>query len=148
MTQIDSFGTLRFRWRLPTKNQPDHSRHLISCNSSLCFWLWRGGVSAPFIYLMYYFWLPLGISAFVDRHPSGGVHLFTWPLCPVYIFSRWFSGTSFFSAAHLARLCLGCVDGEKSPVVPRFSMHYTSVVGQDQAILFQVVEGDKCYFSL
>jgi hypothetical protein len=90
MTQIDSFGTLRFRWRLPTKNQPDHSRHLISCNSSLCFWLWRGGVSLSFISLMWDFWFSLSISAVVDWHPGGRVHLSTWSLCPVYIFNKWF----------------------------------------------------------
>jgi hypothetical protein len=39
------------------------------------------------------------------------------------------------------------VDGKKSQVVPGLGKHYSSIVGQDQAIFFSVVEGNECYFT-
>jgi hypothetical protein len=115
------------------KSKPGHSRHFISCSRSVRFWLWRDGVSSPFISLMWYLWFSLGISLFVDRRLGGGVHFITGSLCPVYLFSGWFSGTSLLSAAHLACLRLGRMDREKSQVVSRLSQHSYSDVGQDQA---------------
>jgi hypothetical protein len=123
-------------WQVVHKSQPGHSRHLIYYNSFVRFWSWRDGVNSSFIYLLWYFWFSLVTSAFVDWHPGGGVHLFKWSLCPVYIFSRWFSGTSLLFAAHLACLYFGYVDGEKSQVVPTLGKHYSSVVGQDQTLFF------------
>jgi hypothetical protein len=53
----------------------------------------------------------------------------------------------FLSAAHLARLCLGCVDGEKPQIVQRLGKLSSSVVGKNQTLFVQMVEGNKCYFN-
>jgi hypothetical protein len=65
----------------------------------------------------------------------------------VYFFSRRLTDATFLFAAHLARVCLGCVDREKPQIVPRLGKLSSSIVGQDQTLFFQMVEGDKCYFS-
>ncbi|KAK2370489.1 hypothetical protein QL285_083537 [Trifolium repens] len=54
----------------------------------------------------------------------------------VYIFSRWFTGVTFFFAAHLPRLCLGCMDREKPQIVLRLGKLSSSVIGQDQTLFF------------
>jgi hypothetical protein len=59
----------------------------------------------------------------------------------------WFPGPSLISAAHLACVRLNGVDGAKSQVDPWLSKQPSSVVGQDQALLISVVEGDEFYFS-
>jgi hypothetical protein len=39
------------------------------------------------------------------------------------------------------------MDGEKPQIVPRLGKLSSAVVGQDQTLFFQMVEGDKYYFS-
>jgi hypothetical protein len=121
-------------WQVAHKSKSSHLRHLIFRNSSVCFWLWRCGDSSSFMFLLWYFWFSLGISVFVNWHLDSGVPFFTWSLCPVHSFSRWFPGSSLLSAAHLTCLHLGRVDGDKSHVVPRFSKHSYSYFGQDQTL--------------
>ncbi|GAU42012.1 hypothetical protein TSUD_236790 [Trifolium subterraneum] len=53
----------------------------------------------------------------------------------LHMFSRWISGVTLLFAAHLASMCVGCVDGEKSPFISRLNKQLPTVVGQDQAFL-------------
>ncbi|KAK2356229.1 hypothetical protein QL285_093579 [Trifolium repens] len=135
--KVSIFAWRLLRDRLPTKANVV-TRGILSTAAHQCVsGCGETEYAHHLFYLMWYFWFSLGISAFVDWHPGGGLYLFTRSLCPVYILSRWFSGTSIFPATHLACLRLGCVDGEKSQVVPSFSTHYSSVVGQDQTLFFR-----------
>ena len=129
------------------QNQPGRSRHFIYCSAFLCFRLRRGGVSSPLVHLMWDLRLYLGISALVDWHSGVGVHFPSRPFRSVYIFSRQFTDATFLLAAYLARVCLGCMDREKPQIVQRLGKHSSSVIGQDQTLFFQMVEGDKYYFS-
>jgi hypothetical protein len=96
---------------------------------------------------MWDLWLYLGISALVDWHSGDGVHFPSGSFRSVYIFSRRFTDATFLFAAHLARVCLGCVDREKPQIVPRLGKLSSSIIGQDQTLFFQMAEGDKYYFS-
>ncbi|PNX55797.1 receptor-like kinase, partial [Trifolium pratense] len=57
-------------------------------------------------------------------------HLFL--SCSTFGALWWSSSTTFFHAAHMARLRVGCVDRKKSQIVQRLSMFGASYVGQDQ----------------
>ncbi|PNX62420.1 hypothetical protein L195_g061138, partial [Trifolium pratense] len=50
---------------------------------------------------------------------------------------------TFFYAARMAGVCLGYVDRKKSSFVYRLSELGASYVGQDQDVLFSVVESDE-----
>jgi hypothetical protein len=83
----------------------------------------------------------------VDWHSGDGVHFPSGSFRSVYIFSRRFTGATVFFAAHLTCLCLGCVDREKPQIVPRLGKLSLAIIGQDQTLFFQMVEGGKYYFS-
>jgi hypothetical protein len=148
MTLENSFDTLRFHWRSP-------SLCGVYCATGCPQKLTRSLKASYLLQLIFVFLiverrsqlitysspvgllaLSLGVSSIVDWHSGGGVYLLTWSLWSVY-----------YSTAHLARLRLSCVDGEKPQVVLRLDKHSSSVVGQDQALLFQVLESNTCYFS-
>jgi hypothetical protein len=105
------------------------------CKETTWDWRWGGWVGSPLIYLLQYFWIPLDVSVLVDWHHSGAIHFYTWSLCSVHMFNRWISGVTLLFAAHLASMCVSCVDGEKSPFISRLNKQLPTVVGQDQAFL-------------
>ncbi|GAU45418.1 hypothetical protein TSUD_243290 [Trifolium subterraneum] len=59
-------------------------------------------------------------------------HLF---ISCIHMFNKWISGVALLFAAHLASLCVGYMDGKKSPPISRLNKQLPSVVGQDQAFL-------------
>ncbi|GAU41823.1 hypothetical protein TSUD_299890 [Trifolium subterraneum] len=78
----DEGYTVRGSYQLLTsqvthKSISDYARHFISCSSLLRFWAWGGRVGTSYIHLLQYFWIPLDISVFVDRHHPGAVHFYS-----------------------------------------------------------------------
>jgi hypothetical protein len=136
-----------FAWSVAHKGKPGFSRHPCSRSPLLCDRMWQHWDSSALISIMQHLCSFVDSSSCVDRLFGGGRLQSLRSLRAVHLLGRWSPCSAFFPSAHLASLCLGSVEREKSSGLQKFGDFCTSAPRQSQALLLSVAACDRCIFS-